>query len=59
MAHLSAGQKRHKKDLRRKKRHPASKCPTQSKRVEILFLDELLFLEPEPKKLSLDSKDFH
>ena len=62
MTKLSTGQKRHKKDLRRKKRHPASKCPTQSKKDNIPFLDELFFsaLEsaPEFQKLSAIIWDF-
>ena len=58
MAKLSAGQKRHKKDLRRKKRHPVSKCPTQSKRNEFPFLDELFLLGSEPQKLSAVIWDF-
>ena len=58
MAKLSAGQKRHKKDLRRKKRHPVSKCPTQSKRDEFPFLDELFLLSSEPQKLPAIIWDF-
>ena len=58
MAKLSAGQKRHQKDLRRKKRHPVSKCPTPSKRNDIPFLDELFLLGAEPQKLSAIIWDF-
>ena len=58
MTKLSAGQKRHQKDLRRKKRHPVPKCPTPSKRSNIPLLDEFFLLSVEPQKLSAIIWDF-
>ena len=54
MPKLSTGQKRHQKDLRRKKRHPQSKHATMPKHYHIPmdFLDMPLPLGTTPKKLS-------
>ena len=56
MQKLSTGQKRHKKDLRRKKRHPPAKSATVSKRyhlpIEFLGFDAPYTLEGSRRKLS-------